>query len=66
MRMLTSKFLNLLQNIVEIAEKDYFKKEKIAGVEAIRHFEKSIMLQIIDHHWRSHLSALIIFVKELV
>ena len=48
----------LASNIVEIAEKDYFKKEKIAGVEAIRHFEKSIMLQIIDHHWRSHLSAL--------
>jgi len=48
----------LASNIVEIAEKDYFRKEKIAGVEAIRHFEKSIMLQIIDHHWRSHLSAL--------
>ena len=48
----------LASNIVEMAEKDYFKKEKIAGVEAIRHFEKSIMLQIIDHHWRSHLSAL--------
>ncbi len=44
--------------IVEQAQGDYFKKETIAGKESVRHFEKSIMLQIIDHHWRSHLTAL--------
>ena len=44
--------------IVEQAQSDYFKKETIAGKESVRHFEKSIMLQIIDHHWRSHLTAL--------
>jgi preprotein translocase subunit SecA len=44
--------------IAEQAQSDYFKKETIAGKDAIRHFEKSIMLQIIDHHWRSHLTAL--------
>jgi preprotein translocase subunit SecA len=44
--------------IVEQAQSDYFKKETVAGKESVRHFEKSIMLQIIDHHWRSHLTAL--------
>ena len=44
--------------IVEQAQNDYFKKETIAGKESVRNFEKSIMLQIIDHHWRSHLTAL--------
>jgi preprotein translocase subunit SecA len=44
--------------IIEQAQSDYFKKETIAGKESVRHFEKSIMLQIIDHHWRSHLTAL--------
>ena len=48
----------IANRIVEQAQGDYFKKETIAGKESVRHFEKSIMLQIIDHHWRSHLTAL--------
>jgi preprotein translocase subunit SecA len=48
----------IANKIVEQAQSDYFKKESIAGKESVRHFEKSIMLQIIDHHWRSHLTAL--------
>lgn len=48
----------IANKIVEQAQSDYFKKEAIAGKESVRHFEKSIMLQIIDHHWRSHLTAL--------
>jgi preprotein translocase subunit SecA len=52
------EILNLTQKIVEDAQQQYFDKEKIAGKEALRHFEKSVMLQIIDHHWREHLTAL--------
>tara|TARA_B100000035_G_C21037106_1_gene571676 strand:- start:10912 stop:13587 length:2676 start_codon:yes stop_codon:yes gene_type:complete len=48
----------IASRVVEQAQSDYFKKETIAGKESVRHFEKSIMLQIIDHHWRSHLTAL--------
>ncbi len=48
----------IANRIVEQAQSDYFKKETVAGKESVRHFEKSIMLQIIDHHWRSHLTAL--------
>tara|TARA_B100000035_G_scaffold310186_1_gene317572 strand:+ start:3432 stop:6119 length:2688 start_codon:yes stop_codon:yes gene_type:complete len=36
----------------------YRVKEKMAGKEALQHFERSIMLQIFDHHWRAHLSSL--------
>ena len=36
----------------------YREKEKMAGKESLQHFERSIMLQIFDHHWRSHLSSL--------
>ena len=36
----------------------YREKEKMAGKEALQHFERSIMLQIFDHHWRAHLSSL--------
>ncbi len=36
----------------------YRLKEKLAGKEALQHFERSITLQIFDHHWRAHLSSL--------
>ena len=42
----------------EMANNVYEEKEKLAGVEALHHFERSAMLQIIDYQWRSHLSSL--------
>lgn len=48
----------IAKRIIEIANINYLAKEKLAGVEVLHHFERSVMLQIIDHHWRSHLSAL--------
>jgi len=33
-------------------------KEKIAGKQGLLDFEKSVILQIIDHQWRAHLLAL--------
>jgi len=37
---------------------NYRKKETIAGENALHHFERSVILQIFDHHWRAHLSSL--------
>jgi|TARA_B110000003_G_scaffold275141_1_gene316917 preprotein translocase subunit SecA len=48
----------IANRIKEMANQSYLNKEKLAGAEAIHHFERSVMLQIIDHHWRSHLSSL--------
>jgi len=47
----------IIKSIQVNALKQYRQKEKLAGKEALHHFERSIMLQIFDHHWRSHLSA---------
>jgi preprotein translocase subunit SecA len=48
---------DIIKSIQVSALKQYRQKEKVAGKEALHHFERSIMLQIFDHHWRSHLSA---------
>ena len=33
-------------------------KEQIVGAEAMRSFEKAVMLQTLDHHWKEHLAAM--------
>ena len=50
--------LELRRRIVEAAAKQY--QDKIASVDqqAIRHYERAIMLQSLDSHWREHLAAL--------
>jgi len=48
----------LRRRITEAAAKQY--QDKIASVDrqAIRHYERAIMLQSLDTHWREHLAAL--------
>jgi preprotein translocase subunit SecA len=48
----------LRDHIFEAAEAAYVSKEELAGAEVMRQFERAIMLQSIDNHWREHLSAL--------
>jgi preprotein translocase subunit SecA len=36
----------------------YKKKEEEAGPEVLRHFEKAVMLQILDSAWKEHLAAM--------
>jgi len=48
----------IANRVKEMANHNYLNKEKLAGAESLHHFERSVMLQIIDHHWRSHLSSL--------
>ncbi len=33
-------------------------KEALAGVEVVRHFEKAVMLQVLDNLWKDHLAAM--------
>ncbi len=44
--------------IVERAEQAYAEKEALAGSEVLRNFEKAIMLQVLDTHWKEHLAAM--------
>ena len=48
----------ILARIVEEADKRYHAKTERVGAEAFGNFERSIMLQSSDQHWREHLSAL--------
>ncbi|MEJ2645842.1 MAG: preprotein translocase subunit SecA [Gammaproteobacteria bacterium] len=48
----------LRERILEAAEKSYAEKEQQAGVEVMRHFEKAIMLQVLDTAWKEHLASM--------
>jgi preprotein translocase subunit SecA len=48
----------IYERVITIANKQYQEKESLVGKDVIRHFEKTVMLQSIDHHWREHLSSL--------
>ncbi len=37
---------------------DYKNKEAQAGSETLRHFEKAVMLQVLDNLWKEHLAAM--------
>ncbi|WP_455374573.1 preprotein translocase subunit SecA [Kaarinaea lacus] len=37
---------------------NYEEKEKMAGSEVIRHFEKAVMLKVLDDQWKDHLSSM--------
>jgi preprotein translocase subunit SecA len=46
-------------SLVELADREY--EAKFAPIEdrdAVRHYERAVMLQSIDSHWREHLAAL--------
>ena len=48
----------LRERIFEAADQSYLAKEALAGADNIRNFERSVMLQSLDNHWREHLAAL--------
>ena len=48
----------IYERVISLANKQYQEKESLVGQDVIRHFEKTVMLQSIDHHWREHLSSL--------
>ncbi|MBX9606116.1 MAG: preprotein translocase subunit SecA [Gammaproteobacteria bacterium] len=46
------------QRIVEAVEQAYADKEALVGAADMRSFEKGIMLQVLDTHWKEHLAAM--------
>ncbi|OCG49111.1 preprotein translocase subunit SecA [Gilliamella sp. Choc5-1] len=48
----------LRERILQMAQDRYLEKENIAGAEAFRHFEKSVMLQTLDTLWKEHLASM--------
>ena len=48
----------LRERVFEAAATSYKAKEELASNETMRQFERAVMLQSIDSHWREHLAAL--------
>lgn len=44
--------------IIDIFEKTYQEKQQRLGREVLAQFEKSVILQTMDNHWREHLSSM--------
>ncbi|HZW14542.1 MAG TPA: preprotein translocase subunit SecA [Noviherbaspirillum sp.] len=49
---------DLLERVLKAADESYAAKVAIIGKDAFAGFERSVMLQSIDTHWREHLAAL--------
>jgi preprotein translocase subunit SecA len=48
----------LRAKILDELVKAYEAKEQLTGAETLRHFEKSVMLQVLDQTWKEHLAAM--------
>ncbi|GAA0814946.1 preprotein translocase subunit SecA [Colwellia sp. D2M02] len=49
---------NLREKIIAAFEQEYKDKEEAVGADVLRQFEKAVMLQSLDSHWKEHLSAM--------
>lgn len=49
---------DILERVITAARANYDAKVALVGKEAFAGFERSVMLQSIDSHWREHLAAL--------
>ncbi len=48
----------LREKILAIVEQVYQAKEEAVGADVLRQFEKAVMLQSLDSHWKEHLAAM--------
>ncbi|MCF6434933.1 preprotein translocase subunit SecA [Pseudoalteromonas sp. MMG022] len=48
----------LRDRIIEEVESAYKQKEQMVGPDVLRQFEKAVMLQSLDQHWKDHLAAM--------
>ena len=49
---------NLGQRVSEVASQQYQNKVDMVGEDIMRQYERAVMLQTLDTHWREHLAAL--------
>lgn len=48
----------LREKIIATVEQEYQAKEDMVGADVLRQFEKAVMLQSLDSHWKEHLAAM--------
>ncbi len=44
--------------VIDIIANEYAQKEEQITADVMRHFEKSVMLQVLDNSWKEHLAAM--------
>jgi preprotein translocase subunit SecA len=49
---------SLREKIEQELENTYKEKEAVVGADTMRHFEKAIMLKVLDDQWKDHLSTM--------
>ena len=49
---------NLFERITQLTEEQYRTKVEKVGDDIMHHYERAVMLQTLDSHWREHLAAL--------
>jgi preprotein translocase subunit SecA len=47
-----------IAHVTELVEKAYAEKEALVGSADLRRIERTLMLQLVDQHWREHLAAM--------
>ncbi len=48
----------LRQRIIEAVDSHFQAKEEQTGAAVMRHFEKALMLNVLDQHWKDHLASM--------
>ncbi|MCJ8169856.1 preprotein translocase subunit SecA [Atopomonas sediminilitoris] len=48
----------LRAKLLDLVTEDYREKEELAGAEALRSFEKQMMLRVLDDLWKEHLATM--------
>lgn len=49
---------DLLKALIDEADRIYAEKEELAGPQAMNDFSRQVTLQVLDHIWRAHITAL--------
>ena len=48
----------LRQRIVDAVDEHLIEKEEMTGAQVMRHFEKALMLNVLDQQWKDHLASM--------
>jgi preprotein translocase subunit SecA len=48
----------LRQRVIDAVDEHFLAKEEMTGAEVMRHFEKALMLNVLDQKWKDHLASM--------
>ena len=48
----------LRERVVEAVDQHFAQKEEMTGTDVMRHFEKALMLNVLDQQWKDHLASM--------